>query len=290
MTGDEVFKCAVNGGQADAIRREAAVLRHLQAHGGMDVDIPRVTWEADDGSAYGMTRLHAEPLSHALLAGLGDEAAGRLGAALGRFNACMVRVLDADTRLQMGVPPVAERGAAWQITPDHLTDALSTGRAKAALGHEAWTTAVRLLDYAQRAYDPQKIEARVLPVHADMHGQNILYNRETGRLAVIDIGGGDTSRVEHAFCVLRRHFTPQFTSAVLASFSSDSGCRVHDSDIEVYYAMNALRHSILYPDAGLGIFRQECCPSLLAALNDLEKTDGVAKPYQSMDVRPLRCR
>ncbi len=269
MTADEVFKSAISRKQIVPLRRESAVIDALQGHDDTGVAIPRVTWRPAQGGVYGMTRLQGEPIDSDTLFFLPQDEQKRIAQVLGRFNGRMARVLDEKARADIGVAPVSA-APYWNITADRLFDVVDRTGARILLGEDAWQLARRLAQHVAKTYDAEEINRHVACVHADMHAQNMLYDRRNGQVSLIDLGAGQPLRVEHAFSLLHGHYSKSFVAEMLAAFSTESGITVTPQDVAVYHAAFVLARASEDPEVHLRTFRDVHYAPLAEALHHLE--------------------
>lgn len=254
MTVNEVFKSCMSRGNPADFAREIAVLEHLQGRV-LDVDIPKLTWKSDDGSIYGMTRLHGEALSKDMLARLAPEDQSRIASAIGTFNGVLARSMTLEQRAAKGLRSdlYAER-----VTPAHVFDALGPDAVMMFLGQEGFQLAHRLAQHHAQVWDTQDVQKypdSVMFVHPDMHEHNIMYDRSTGRVSVIDIGAGDLVEPEMAFCIPRQYYPRDFMVAMLQAFSAQAKVNLSCAHLDVYYGLRSLKLSLQNPTHALGEFR-----------------------------------
>ena len=250
MTVNEVFKSCMSRGNPVDFAREYTVLEHLQGQG-LGVDIPTLTWKSRDSSIYGMTRLHGEALSKELLASLPAEEQARIAAAVGTFNGVMAHSMTADRRKELGLQSAT---MADVTNANHLFEALEPSFVKMRLSGYNFSVAQKLAEYCLRELDTQDHAQRVMFVHPDMHEQNIMYDRTTGQVSVIDIGSGNMLEPELAFCIPRHYYPRDFVAATLKSFNDNAGTSLTCAHLDAYFGMRALRMSMVNPEHALGEF------------------------------------
>lgn len=254
MTVNEVFKSCMSRGNPTDFAREIAVLEHLQGRE-MGADIPRLTWKSDDASIYGMTRMHGEALSKSLLAQLPAQEQARIATAIGTFNGVMARSLPAEQRADMGLRSDLH---AEVVTPAHVYEALEPDAVMMFLGQQGYQLARQLAQHHTKVFDAQEAQKnsdRLMFVHPDMHENNILYNRETGAVSVIDIGAGDLVEPQMAFCIPRQYYPRDFMVAMLQAFSEQAKTDMTCAHLDVYYGLRSLKLSLQNPTHALGEFR-----------------------------------
>lgn len=254
MTVNEVFKSCMSRGNPADFAREIAVLEHLQGRE-MGADIPRLTWKSQDASIYGMTRMHGQALSKGLLAELPVEEQVSIAQAIGTFNAVMARSITDEQRSQMGL-----RSALYaeQVTPAHVFEALEPDGTIMFLGQEAYHVAQQLAQHHAKVFDTPAGQAqveRLMCVHPDMHENNLLYDRATRRLAVIDIGTGELVETHMAFCIPRQYYPRDFMVAMLQAFSTKADTSLNCAHLDVYYGLRSLKLSLQNPVHALGEFK-----------------------------------
>ena len=283
MTVNEVFKSPVYNAERMAFGQELSVLRHLQGQQ-LVVNIPTLTWTAEDGQTYGMSRLHGEALLARSVLAMDDAEQTKIATALGNFNAALSRSITPEQRKDMQLPAAA---GTPQIMPRHLFEALEPSYVKAYLGEANFATAQRLAEYYDRTFDADEQERRLLFLHPDLHEHNVLYDRNTGDIGVIDIGTGKMVPLELAFCVMREFYPDSFVAKTLEAFCDASGFKVAHEEIEVYYAARALRLSVSDTEA-LNHFRHNV-ERLKSALDVLEGvTERKPPPNQLPPPPPIQ--
>lgn len=278
MTVNEVFKSCMSRGNPADFAREYAVLEHLQGRE-LGAKIPQLTWRSDDKSIYGMTRLHGEALSKDLLASLPADEQARIAAIIGRFNALIAAGIDDAQRAALGLQ---SKLAADIVTPGHVFEALEPSAAKVNLGIDALRVAVRVAEYCQQRFETH--EQRLLSIHPDMHEQNIIYNRASGTVALIDIGAGQAVEAELGFCIPRHYYPRAFVAEMLAAFSAQSGETLTCAHLDVYFGMRALKMSLVNPLHALGEFKHHCA-MIGQALDELQGKSAVS-PAPSSEPAP----
>lgn len=254
MTVNEVFKSGMSRGNPTDFAREYAVLEHLQGHE-MGAAIPQLTWCADDYSIYGMTRLHGEPVSKELLASLPEEEQSRIAAVVGTFNAALSHSMTMEQREELGLQSEL---MAEVITANHVFEALEPDYVKMRLGEYNYSVAHRLAEYCLREHDTVDLSQRVQFLHPDMHENNIMYDRKTGAVSIIDIGPGNLVQPELAFCIPRHYYPRSFVAAAVQAFSQKTGGNLTCEHLDAYFGMRALHMSRSNPEYALGEFSHQC--------------------------------
>lgn len=254
MTVNEVFKSCMSRGNPADFAREYAVLQHLQGRE-MGADIPQLTWRSDDHSIYGMTRLHGEAVSKELLASLSAQEQARIAAVVGTFNATMSRSMTEDQRKELGLQSAL---MADVITANHVFEALEPDYVKMRLGGYNYAVAHRLAEYSLRTQNTDDLSKRVQFLHPDMHENNIMYDRKTGAVSIIDIGPGNLVQPEFAFSIPRNYYPRSFVAAAVQAFSEQTGEVLTCEHLDAYFGMRALRVSLTHPEYALGEFSHQC--------------------------------
>lgn len=267
MTEAEVFKGPRNPDRAEEIMRECALLQQLERVD-LGVEIPKVSMVAKDKSFYAMPRLRATALTPDRLQALPTEEQHRIADAIGTFNARL-----------------ACRQAEGRVTPHEVT--MDTVQAvfddDAFWSESEWDGRLvnRLENYLRR----HPLTPPML-LHADLHKDNVLYDAETGELAIIDLGAGDTLTPHYAFGIVRYFFGKEFAQTAMESFTRHSGIQIDGDDLDLYMYLRSLVQW-RYGD------QEVCGPSaetrsLSEVLDKLEARQ--VTPVQSTAARPLAFR
>lgn len=243
-TMDEVFKAPLKGrSNVDMISDEAKFLAHLNGKDLGVVQIPTVTTVAEDGSFYGMTRVHGVPLTPEVLSSLPEDEQQRIAHALADFNVRMSKSFDANDHAALDLSYDFQP---WHLKPSNVQDSLKNPMVRAVLGAH-YDSCVRAANEFSNSYDPKIGAGKAMTLFGDMHPENIFYDRETGAISVIDIGNGCTYDMEICFATLKHTYPQGFVDHFLQSFSAMTGRDVSRESIERFrglYSMACLQGAL----------------------------------------------
>ena len=178
--GAWVFRFPRNGMAALALQTELAITPWLAPRLPLPIPVPAfdAIWDETAGTHFVGHRLI--PGKTVMDAGLGAEARGALGPALGRFTRALHSVRPADAPQALPPDVIGRMDLAKRMPLTH--ERLANLRRDGVLPDD---TAARLLRLLEEPWTPLAREDLVM-VHADMHGRNLLVGADGELSGVID--------------------------------------------------------------------------------------------------------
>lgn len=202
--------------------------------------IPPVSHPVEqDGAFYGMSRLHGEPLTRALLESLPAAEQEKIADDLARFSAKFSQALGEGDRQYLGLQP---HDVLRRITPDEVAAALEKPHLRDMLGEEDFKTAQQVAKEYARGFDKARDDSRVLMIHSDLHPGNILYDRAHGRLGVLDLGAGRKIEADMGFSPIDRSYPEAWTDRFLGTFGKETGIDITREQIIAKKCLYGIRH------------------------------------------------
>lgn len=237
MTEDEVFKAPTHPEHAAYFVKEYHFLSHMN---GCDLGlaIPLATLPITEHGFYGMTRLKGEPLTRDILDSLPEQEQHLIADSLARFNARFATALTDGDRQYLGL---ANSESYQPITPDETLSHISQPHVKQALGADH-LSAQRLAAAYARSFSESAEKERVVMIHSDLHPGNIIYDRATKKLGVIDLGAGRVIPVDMGLSPLHHAYSAPWMDRFLSAFSQESGIKVTEEQILAKKCLYGLRH------------------------------------------------
>ncbi|MFN7113529.1 MAG: aminoglycoside phosphotransferase family protein [Alphaproteobacteria bacterium] len=255
MTVDEVFKAPNRPEDAAHFLKEYKFLEHMS---GCDLGlaVPAVTHPAGEKDVfYGMSRLHGEPLTRALLESLPQQEQEKIADDLARFNARFSTALTEGDRQSLGLDHVQ---VVRPLSPQDVTAALDAAHMRETLGTD-YESATRVAAQYAQSFNEEVEKSRTIMIHSDLHPGNILYDRENKKLAVIDLGAGRTIAVDMGFSPLNHSYPPAWMERYLDAFGKESGIDVTRAQIEGKKCLYGIDYLARNPndEKGAAFFRGE---------------------------------
>lgn len=237
MTEDEVFKAPTQAEHAAYFVKEYNFLSHMN---GCDLGLatPVVTLPITERGFYGMTRLQGAPLTRDMLDSLPEQEQRAIADSLARFNARFATALTDGDRQYLSL---TRRENYQPITPDETLSHVAQPHMKQALGADH-PAAQRLAATHARRFNETAEKERVVMIHSDLHPGNILYDRTTKKLGVIDLGAGRVIPVDMGLSPLHHAYSASWVDRFLSAFSRESGIKVTEEQILAKKCLYGLRH------------------------------------------------